>query len=696
MLPFRSISASCVFALALILSCTVTVAQDPSWRTIGQLNLDRHHAHLRYLGDYQVLVIGGWSRSTGILSGIPTSTCEIIDVRRETISEGPSMNVERVAFQVVDAPDGSFYAIAGGTSSVERFDRLTGTWEVVGSLTFERHQHAAAFVSPDEIMVVGGFGSRSAEIFNVRTGQSRPVADFPYVANSLSVVEVEDRRPAFYGGRESGPNTGVSQLAYAYDFDQDRWEAVYDLGEVAIRPTTIKLPSGQALVVAGVRSESPFTTFRTVRMVAPNGNVTLLDPLQQGRQWHGLGLWSKGRVLCAAGTVDGPFPANTCEFIDPASATVTQGPTLNSAHSFAPMITFREGRTFYALVVSGLGNGWSGNPDVELLVEGCADVVTPMEREAAELVGNALRAGSEVQLTPPQEFSRGAVWAREKVNMRAPFSTMFAFKITQGDDQGEVEPVPSDPGADGVVLVIQNQGADVIGNYGRGIGYDGIKRSIAVEFDTYHNPPINDPNGNHVAIQSRGRAENTSMHGTGATLAFSSTVMPISADGTVYYAYVTYQQGRMDVYLNTSPSFRAPVVSKYVDLDSLIGLDPNGAAWVGITSGTGRSFEQHDLVMWEINGCAEDSPVSVQDGPEPVTGRVRDFAIVGDEVRLAAGAEGDRYVIDVIDVRGTVIWSTAANASVVALPSASIGNGWYLVRVSSSTGSSVQTWVVVR
>lgn len=610
------------------------------------------------------------------------------------------MNSERTAFQVVDGPDGSFYAIGGSTSSgltgsVERFDRANGVWRRVGSLVQARYQHAAAFVSPDEIIVVGGFGSQSAEIFNVKTMQSRLIADFPYVANSLVVIDVDDRRPAFYGGRVSGPNSGVSQFAYSYDADQDRWEAVYDVGDVAIRPTTLKLPTGDALVVAGVRSETPFTTYKNVRRVSPNGEIAMLDPLNQGRQWHGLGLWTKGRVLCAAGTINGAIPTASCEFIDPENGSVSPGPTLGSAHSFAPMISFREGGVHFALVVSGLGNGWSGNPDVELLVDGCADAVAPMAQGEASYIGNAMRSGSEIQLTPPQEFSRGAVWAREKVDMRAPFSTMFAFRITQGDDQGEVEPVPSDPGADGVVLVIQNQGADVIGNYGRGIGYDGIKRSIAVEFDTYHNPPIDDPNGNHVAIQSKGRGENTSAHATGATLAFNTLGLPIKSDGTVYYAYVTYMQGRMDVYVNTSPSFRAPVVSKYVDLDSLIGLDPNGTAWVGITSGTGRSFEQHDLVMWEINGCGEDSPVSVSDGPEPVAGRKRDFAIVGDEVRIA-GADGDRYVVDVIDIRGTVVWSSTVSASVVPLPAASISSGWYLVRVSSSVGSAVQTWVVVR
>lgn len=646
------------------------------------------------------MVIGGWSRSTGILSGIPTASCEIIDVRKREITDGPSMNVDRTAFQVVDAPDGSFYAVGGNTSSgltgsVERYDHDRGAWQYVGDLNVPRFQHVATFISPDEILVAGGWGMRSAEIFNVKTGRSRTIADFPYTANSLVAINVLDKRPALYGGRVSGPQSSVSQLAYAYDPDRDVWDAVYDLTDVAVRPSTITLSNGHALVVGGVNTESPFVTFRSIRTVAPNGNIKFVGNLIEGRQWHGLGQWTNGRVLCAGGTVNGPVPVATCELIDPETGMIERAPSMNVRHSFMPMISFMEDGTRYALVVSGLTDNWVGTPVVEMLVEGCATGDRPIANQRAQFVGNALRAGNDVQLTPAQEFARGAMWAREKVDMRAPFASMFAFRITAGDDQGEIEEVPSEPGADGVVFVIQNQGDNVIGNYGRGIGYDGIKRSVAIEIDTYHNGTINDPNGNHMAIQSKGRGENTSTHGTGATLAFSSAMPVIKGDGTTYYCFIQYQQGRLDAYLNTEPSFRAPVVSKYVDLDSLIGLDPDGKAWVGITSGTGRSFEQHDILMWEINGCATDSPVSVND--DGVTPGVPDiaFSIVGHNV-VFAEAPSASHRIDVYDARGTLVWTATPTSSVHSLPSSSLANGWYMVRVTSSRGMSVQPWTVMR
>jgi len=686
---------------------TTGVSAQYEWAIFGQMGIGRVYPQVQQISDRHVLVFGGSS------NGGPTNACEILNVRTMDIVAGSAMASARASFASVKAPNGKVYAVSGWvrgsyvlTPQIEEYDPATDQWAVVGSLLEARFQHMAGMIDDHRILVVGGRDRDanvlgSCEIFDINTGQSVPAAGLPYISSEGRLVKLDDGRVVVLGGRSGGPGSFRSDGVYAFEPSANTWIRYAQLPASIYLPAACVHSSGSLLVAGGALSENSDGTFRAsdaVTHVTASGIVEQIGTLGEPKIPQDIVELPDGRLISIGGWLGGNVPTKTCDYVDLDEGAVRPGPSLNVARASSGCIVVRDQNGMSVGVVLSIGGRASNgaSPVVEFLRIGCdpaeGDV---LQEQRHELIGNAMRSGSEIQLTPPQEFSRGAVWAREKVDMRAPFSTMFAFRITQGDDQGEVEPVPSDPGADGVVLVIQNQGADVIGNYGRGIGYDGIKRSIAVEFDTYHNPPIDDPNGNHVAIQSKGRGENTSAHATGATLAFNTLGLPIKSDGTVYYAYVTYMQGRMDVYVNTSPSFRAPVVSKYVDLDSLIGLDPNGTAWVGITSGTGRSFEQHDLVMWEINGCGQDSPVSVSDGPEPVAGRARDFAIVGDEVSLA-GADGDRYVVDVIDVRGTVIWSATADASVVQLPAASIGTGWYLVRVSSSIGSSVQTWVVVR
>jgi hypothetical protein len=64
-----------------------------------------------------------------------------------------------------------------------------------------------------------------------------------------------------------------------------------------------------------------------------------------------------------------------------------------------------------------------------------------------------------------------------------------------------------------LAFVIQADRFDAKGSPGLGLGYDGINNSIAIEFDTYHNPENSDPYENHISIHTRGWQEpNSSNH----------------------------------------------------------------------------------------------------------------------------------------------------------------------------------------
>ena len=45
---------------------------------------------------------------------------------------------------------------------------------------------------------------------------------------------------------------------------------------------------------------------------------------------------------------------------------------------------------------------------------------------------------------------------------------------------------------------MQAEGPRALGGWGGGLGYRGIKRSVAVEFDTFQN--TTDPSSNHLAV----------------------------------------------------------------------------------------------------------------------------------------------------------------------------------------------------
>ena len=82
----------------------------------------------------------------------------------------------------------------------------------------------------------------------------------------------------------------------------------------------------------------------------------------------------------------------------------------------------------------------------------------------------------------------GAVWSPIKVDFKQGFECIFTIKIT-GD------------GADGMAFVIQGTtSSTIIGIGGDGLGYEGIKQSLAIELDMYQNGNKQDPSHNHISI----------------------------------------------------------------------------------------------------------------------------------------------------------------------------------------------------
>ncbi|OJX56878.1 MAG: hypothetical protein BGO89_10145 [Candidatus Kapaibacterium thiocyanatum] len=112
------------------------------------------------------------------------------------------------------------------------------------------------------------------------------------------------------------------------------------------------------------------------------------------------------------------------------------------------------------------------------------------EGEDYHAAGTTRIDGGTVVLTETQPYSDGAVWSRKQVEGMGGFATTFTFRMTNGNDN-EL-PDGSLPGADGIVFVVQNSGPTALGKSGEGIGYEGMPKTLAVEFDTYLNPARRD------------------------------------------------------------------------------------------------------------------------------------------------------------------------------------------------------------
>jgi hypothetical protein len=216
--------------------------------------------------------------------------------------------------------------------------------------------------------------------------------------------------------------------------------------------------------------------------------------------------------------------------------------------------------------------------------DGCLDYPTFTEPARLTPVGAAAVVDDALHLNP-ESGGLGAAWFGAAMPVANGFTTDFDFRITGGD------------AADGLAFVIQNDGPDALGDSGGGIGYQGLRNSLAVELDTFWNG--DEPADNHVAVHSAGQDPNSA--GRAALLGQPAVVDSI-ADGQTHHVRVVYVPGKLEVFVD---DITTPTLVLDVDLSSLLALDA-GTALVGFTAATGGFWEGHRIESWAL--CAEQQP----------------------------------------------------------------------------------------
>ncbi|MFI6073301.1 L-type lectin-domain containing protein [Actinoplanes sp. NPDC051343] len=186
-----------------------------------------------------------------------------------------------------------------------------------------------------------------------------------------------------------------------------------------------------------------------------------------------------------------------------------------------------------------------------------------------------------LRLTTGGYRQAGSAWAKSKIDLSQSFESTFKVYLHHAD-----------PGADGIAFLVQTEGPRALGGWGGGIGYRGIKKSVAVEFDTFQNSP--DPNGNHLAVVVGGNPDVHSVSGTPS----------IPLYGRPFEARVVYDAAAKNLSVYVKP-FRSGspeqlVVQETVDLATAAG---GSSAWVGFTGGTGTALSKQDIYSWSVQGA---------------------------------------------------------------------------------------------
>ncbi|MEU4242135.1 L-type lectin-domain containing protein [Actinoplanes sp. NPDC026619] len=174
----------------------------------------------------------------------------------------------------------------------------------------------------------------------------------------------------------------------------------------------------------------------------------------------------------------------------------------------------------------------------------------------------------------------GSAWDRQMLDLTDSFESTFKVYLHHGQ-----------PGADGIAFVVQAEGPRALGGWGGGLGYRGIKRSVAVEFDTFQNTP--DPSSNHLAVVLGG---NPDVH-------HSVAEPSIPLYGRPFLARVNYDadSNELRVYVK---SLRAGAKEQLAlkDTVDLAGETGSSDAWVGFTAATGAALSKQDIYSWSVQG----------------------------------------------------------------------------------------------
>ena len=394
-----------VVALMLhIVGAPALYAQELQWKVFGHLHNGLRGFCAAPIGSGRVLVIGGFSEQRGFqnyrIRGSVTNSCEMIDVKSRRITSAPSMHSPHANASMVQRQDSNIIIISGlntdstSTPICELYDRKKNEWRASGSLLIARHTHSAALLNDEEILVVGGRAKSNyapaiaeAEIFNIRTGQSRFVSDFPdKLCGGVSVEShvFFSQSPIFLSGGGEGHKSYRLSNMYYFNERSSSWVCLGTFPEAGGTVSVRQLFDGR-LVVAGDEKKAILSENNTNTNTNTNTNSGSSIYLENQRGFVRVGTmlkhrapssieqWSASILLGIGGASDRQGAYNSTEWFDIQTHQSIEGPLMNDARSEHVSISFptfdAQGtqRGVCLLAIGGIGAEGHSLSSVEIL-----------------------------------------------------------------------------------------------------------------------------------------------------------------------------------------------------------------------------------------------------------------------------------------------------------------------------------------
>lgn len=229
------------------------------------------------------------------------------------------------------------------------------------------------------------------------------------------------------------------------------------------------------------------------------------------------------------------------------------------------------------------------------------DFTDACEGTALTCIGDSATAGPVLRLAWATESQGGAAYTTTPVTFGSgwAFTTRFQFQIT---DPGGVDP------ADGLAFVIVADPTG-LGTAGSGMGYAGVKNSIAIEFDIYDNAS-GEGSYNHVDVAVDGVIP----HDDGPPSPYGIEICSFDvysdprtsgcmANGHIWTVVIEYDGTLLDVFVQDPERTQEHIIEDYaIDIGAILGTS---AAYVGFSAGTGGGYANHDILNWRFETTTE-------------------------------------------------------------------------------------------
>lgn len=205
--------------------------------------------------------------------------------------------------------------------------------------------------------------------------------------------------------------------------------------------------------------------------------------------------------------------------------------------------------------------------------------------------GAATLHDGAMRLVPAAPDQAGAVWSPTSLPTNQNFVATFAFRLGEGANGWR---------ADGLAFVLA---ADPTGlgdpsRYGGSMGFEGVDRSVAVEFDTFNNG--GEPGDNHVAISFNGVLDNLAGANPYGTTGCDAAGTPFClSNGDVWTAIVGYNAdaGELSVTVQDGDSPAFAVITGFAFNP---GATLGERFHIGLSAGTGGGHMAHDLLSLSV------------------------------------------------------------------------------------------------